>query len=156
MKYLTIDSPVGKLTLESQDGFITNIFFCKEQPLQVKQDLDCDVLKLTAMQLGEYFSGTRLVFDVPIKPRGGEFFQKVWAVMVKDVPFGKTASYGEIAIKVGSPKGARAVGMANNKNPIPIIIPCHRIVGSNGKLTGFRGGLSMKEKLLEIEGLRTG
>lgn len=99
----------------------------------------------------EYFEGKRCDFYFKLEVEGTEFQKKVWEEMAK-IPYGKTMTYGELAVKVGSPKGSRAVGMACNKNKIPIIIPCHRVVGANGKLTGFAGGLHVKEILLKIEG----
>ncbi len=101
-------------------------------------------------QLNEYFRGERKTFDLPLALCGTPFQLKVWEAL-QTIPYGDTRSYKEIAIQVGSPKGCRAVGMANNKNPIPIIIPCHRVVGGNGKLVGYAGGLDKKEYLLEVE-----
>ena len=101
-------------------------------------------------QLNEYFRGERKKFDLPLALCGTPFQLKVWEAL-QTIPYGETRSYKEIAIQVGSPKGCRAVGMANNKNPIPIIIPCHRVVGGNGKLVGYAGGLDKKEYLLEVE-----
>lgn len=105
------------------------------------------VLKKSIIQLEEYFAGTRKDFDIELAPPGTDFQQKIWE-LVKKVPFGKTTSYLDIAKASGSDKNTRAVGLANGKNPIPIIIPCHRIVGSNGKLTGYAGGLERKRWLL--------
>ena len=102
------------------------------------------------MQLLEYFNGERDVFDLALSPKGTEFQNKVWKQLQK-IPFGKTKSYGDIASKINNPKAMRAVGMANRNNPIPIIIPCHRVIGSNGKLTGFAGGLDLKKRLLDFE-----
>ena len=101
-------------------------------------------------ELLEYFEGKRRKFGIPLEVEGTEFQKKVWAEMAK-IPFGETMSYGEIAEKIGCPKGARAVGLACNKNKIPIIIPCHRVVGKNGNLTGFAGGLDVKAQLLKLE-----
>jgi len=101
-------------------------------------------------QLQEYFAGKRKVFDLELAPSGTDFQKKVWQALLK-IPYGKTATYKEIAAAIGHPKAARAVGMACNKNPIAIIIPCHRVVGSNGSLTGYAGGLEMKKRLLELE-----
>lgn len=101
-------------------------------------------------QLDEYFSGIRQEFDLILKPKGTKFQQKVWEALL-NIPYGETKSYKEIAIEVESPKACRAVGTANNKNPIPIIIPCHRVIGSDGRLSGFAGGVNLKEKLLNLE-----
>lgn len=108
------------------------------------------LLKRANKQLQEYFSGKRKIFDLPLAPSGTEFQQKVWSSLQK-IPYGKTNSYKEIAESIGNIKAARAVGMANNKNPILILIPCHRVIGANGKLVGYAGGLEVKEKLLKIE-----
>lgn len=104
-------------------------------------------------ELEEYFAGVRKSFSVPIKPAGTDFQKKVWAAL-RDIPYGETASYGEIAKRIGNPKACRAVGMANNRNPIAIIIPCHRVIGAGGALTGYAGGLDKKEFLLKLEAQR--
>ena len=105
----------------------------------------------TFRQIAEYFKGKRQQFDLPLKPEGTDFQKKVWQQLAK-IPYGQTRTYGDIARRAGSPKGARAVGMGCNRNPIGVIIPCHRVVGTNGQLTGFAGGLPMKESLLKHEG----
>ena len=105
---------------------------------------------LAAKQLGEYFTGARKSFDLPLAPRGTDFQKAVWKAL-QDIPYGETRSYKQIAETIKSPKACRAVGMANNKNPIWIIIPCHRVIGADGSLTGYGGGLDMKEKLLKLE-----
>lgn len=151
MKYLTTNTPIGKLTIAEDNGYITHIFLNGEEPINNHSSETTPLLKKAETQLGEYFKGQRTIFDLPIKPNGGPFFQKVWQTMIDKVPFGTTTSYSQIAELVNSPKACRAIGMANNRNPIPIIIPCHRIVGKNGNLTGFRGGLDMKTKLLKLE-----
>lgn len=145
-----MESPIGKLTIEADGEWITAIYFQGEQPSTVGEKKTAVLLKCSA-QLQEYFDGKRQVFDIPLRPRGSEFFRQVWAKMASVVPFGTTVSYSELAALAGRPKAARAVGMANRNNPIPILIPCHRVVGKNGKLTGFRGGLDIKEKLLLLE-----
>lgn len=108
--------------------------------------------ELAAKQLDEYFQGNRKVFQLPLDLQGTEFCKKVWASLL-EIPYGETRSYQEIAITVGNPKGMRAVGMANHKNPIMIIVPCHRVIGKDGSLTGYAGGLDIKKKLLNIEGV---
>ena len=105
---------------------------------------------LAAAQLTEYFSGARREFDLPLDPQGTDFQKSVWKAL-QDIPYGKTKSYKQIAEAIKNPKACRAVGMANNKNPIWIIIPCHRVIGADGSLTGYGGGLGMKEKLLKLE-----
>ena len=152
MQYKTIETPIGRLTIESCGEFVTRILFECEAPVDVTQG-DSPVLTLAAEQLNEYFCGARKVFTVPIKPTGGPFITRVWEIMAGDILFGTVTTYGEVASLAGNAKASRAVGMANNRNPIPIIIPCHRVLGKNGKLTGFRWGLEVKEKLLELEGI---
>ncbi|MDR1197965.1 MAG: methylated-DNA--[protein]-cysteine S-methyltransferase [Prevotellaceae bacterium] len=108
------------------------------------------VIKKAAMQLCEYFAGKRRSFDFPINPKGSEFQKLVWAAL-QNIPYGKLCTYKQIAEEIGNAKASRAVGMANNKNPLPIVVPCHRVIGSNGKLTGYAYGLDMKEYLINIE-----
>jgi len=131
---------------------VTAIFFDGEGP-QNMQETQSPILLMAATQLKEYFDGDRKTFDVPISPAGGPFHKKVWRIMIDEIKYGQVTSYSELAQMAGNPKAARAVGMANNRNPIPIIIPCHRVLGKSGKLTGFRAGLSIKEKLLTLEGI---
>ena len=104
----------------------------------------------TAAELAAYFAGARRVFTVPLDPAGTPFQRRVWEAL-RSIPYGKTASYGAIAAQIGNPRAARAVGMANHCNPIPILIPCHRVVGAGGELTGYAGGLEIKRRLLELE-----
>ena len=108
------------------------------------------LLKEAARQLEGYFSGDLRDFSLPLHPEGTAFMKQVWTILC-GIPYGKTSTYGEIAAKTGSFGAARAVGLANNRNPIPIIIPCHRVIGADGSLTGYRGGLELKKKLLELE-----
>ena len=108
--------------------------------------------RLAPAQLREYFAGTRRTFDLPLAPRGTAFQQRVWAAL-RAIPYGETCTYGELAAAIGSPSASRAVGMANHHNPIPIVIPCHRVIGANGTLTGYAGGLEIKRKLLALEGI---
>lgn len=111
---------------------------------------ETEVIKETYRQLSEYFAGKRDSFDIPIKTQGTDFQEKVWNAL-KQIPYGETRSYKDIAIAIGKPKAMRAVGMANNRNPIMIVIPCHRVIGANGQLIGYGGGLDVKEKLLTLE-----
>lgn len=118
---------------------------------ETDKSMTSDIIELTKKQLQEYLSGERRVFDIPIcSNQGTDFQRKVWAAL-RDIPFGQTRTYGEIAKQIGSPKGARAVGMACNKNPMLIITPCHRVIGATGSLTGFACGLDIKKALLKIE-----
>jgi len=122
----------------------------KEPNGYIKQETP--LIKKAARQFSEYFDGKRKTFDLPLIMRGTAFQKKVWKAL-QNIPYGKTVSYGEIAAKIGNPKACRAVGMANNRNPISIIVPCHRVIGHNGSLTGYGGGLELKQKLLELEKL---
>ncbi len=141
----TILSPVGNLRLESDDSGLTSIQFVGEK---IENTLESSqILTETEIQLNDYFSGNRKTFDIPLNPKGTTFQKEVWDY-VKKITFGKTASYLDISKQMGSITYTRAVGMANGKNPIPIIIPCHRIIGTNGKLTGYAGGLERKKWLL--------
>ena len=143
--FKTMDSPVGVLKLSSDEQNLKSISFDAEF-IEDLMDLP-DILILSQKQLEEYFSGNRQIFDLPINPEGTEFQKSVWE-KVAGVSFGTTKSYVEIAREVKSENSSRAVGMANGKNPLPIIIPCHRIIGHNGKLTGYAGGLERKKWLL--------
>ncbi len=151
--YCYYDSPIGKMLLVGKNGVLEELHFPRETeqlqiPLHWKEDLQA--FEIPLRQLRQYFSGERQEFDLPIRPQGTPFQERVWEELIK-IPYGKTASYGEIAQRINKPKACRAVGMANRKNPIPIIIPCHRVIGKDGSLTGFGGGLSVKQQLLDLE-----
>lgn len=151
----TIWSPVGELTLVADDRGLAAILWENDRPDRVRlgtleEKADHPVLVETERQLGEYFAGERRRFDVPLSFAGTDFQKRVWAALLA-IPFGETRSYGEIAGQLGAPGASRAVGAANGRNPISIIAPCHRVVGSNGKLTGFAGGLEAKAFLLDLE-----
>ncbi|HEY0596595.1 methylated-DNA--[protein]-cysteine S-methyltransferase [Sphingopyxis sp.] len=151
----TIWSPVGELTLVAKDSGLVAILWENDKPDRVRlgavsEKADHPVLVETERQLGEYFAGERRTFDVPLSFSGSDFQRSVWSALLT-IPFGETRSYGEIAHQVGKPSASRAVGAANGRNPISIIAPCHRVVGSTGKLTGFAGGLEAKRFLLELE-----
>ena len=146
--FTTIFSPIGTLAISADGEYLTNLVFGSCVP--DAQEGSSSVLNNAISQLNEYFAGTRKSFDLPLKFDGTEFQKLVWREL-QNIPYGKTISYKELAEKTGNIKACRAVGMANNKNPIPIIIPCHRVVGSNGKLTGYAGGLEVKKFLLELE-----
>ena len=124
----------------------------RQQALEIRQNrsMPSPLQREVDKQMGEYFEGERKEFDLPLRPEGTDFQKKVWNALL-EIPFGETRSYQDIANAVGSPKACRAVGMANHQNPIIIVIPCHRVIGKNGKLVGYGGGLSMKEKLLLLE-----
>ena len=146
MSALNIDSPIGTLGLCAREGHLVRIVF---GGVQATDYID-NVLLETKRQLEEYFAGERREFDVPVDMEGTVFQKKVWRALI-EIPYGEVRSYSEIAEKIGSPKAVRAVGMANHVNPIPVIVPCHRVVGKNGSLTGYAGGLEMKKWLLEME-----
>jgi methylated-DNA-[protein]-cysteine S-methyltransferase len=156
MNYLEMKSPIGLLTLVGTEVALLAVLF-KEQdvgslyPEAVSTNKN-KVLNETEKQLLEYFKGKREEFELPIEFRGTEFQKKVWQALQK-IPYGVTWSYGELAKKIRSPSASRAVGAANGRNSIPIIVPCHRVIGANGNLTGFAGGLKAKEILLKLEGL---
>jgi methylated-DNA-[protein]-cysteine S-methyltransferase len=153
-------SPVGALTLIASDLGLTAILWQDDNPNRVRlpdmqENPAHPVLVETERQLNEYFAGTRTTFTMTLDFVGTEFQKKVWQALVA-IPFGETRSYADIAREIGNPKAVRAVGAANGKNPISIIAPCHRVIGSNGKLTGFAGGLEVKAFLLKIETAKQG
>lgn len=149
-------SPIGRLMLEEEDGALVRVAFKREIPAGIEEQAEelplqaKEVLEKAERQLDEYFAGERKVFNLPLAPKGTEFQKKVWAAL-RDIPYGETRSYGQIAAAVGNPKASRAVGMANHRNPISIIVPCHRVIGADGRLVGFGGGLWIKERLLKLE-----
>lgn len=146
MTRLTMDSPVGRLTISEESNAITEICYGGK-----KYDEAPTPLLLEAKnQLEEYFAGRRKYFDLPLNPQGTDFQKKVWHA-ISEIPYGKTCSYKDIAQRIESPKAFRAVGGANNKNPLPIVIPCHRVIGTGGALVGYGGGLSVKVYLLNLE-----
>ncbi|WP_378954435.1 methylated-DNA--[protein]-cysteine S-methyltransferase [Pelosinus sp. sgz500959] len=141
---------IGKVGIAETEGSITNVYFEKDTlPNNVIEE-ETPLLVEAARQLTEYLMGNLKQFTLPLAPVGTLFMKEVWAQLC-DIPYGQTASYKDVAVKVGNEKASRAVGLANNRNPIPIFIPCHRVIGSNGTLTGYRGGLGVKKILLEIE-----
>ena len=147
-----IDTKIGKLAIEENGRAITDVYIVNEEIEKDDSILlkETDLLKEASKQIKEYFEGNRQNFDLLLEPKGTEFQQKVWNAL-KEIHYGETKSYGEIAKMIGNEKAARAVGMANNKNPIMIIIPCHRVIGANGKLVGFSEGVDIKETLLKLE-----
>ena len=142
---------IGNIAIFCENDFIVSIKFVgKNFDSSNIEFKETKLIKDTYKQLSEYFSGKRKFFTVPLKQNGTDFQNKVWNAL-KKIPYGETRSYKDIAIEIGNPKACRAVGMANNKNKIPIIIPCHRVIGINNKLVGYAGGLHIKMKLLELE-----
>lgn len=151
----SIDSPIGKLKLVASDRGLVAILWANENPRRVRLAPDADaprhaILQKTESQLAEYFTGKRQQFDLPLDPRGTPFQRSVWDAL-RAIPYGETRTYGQLARQLGNPSATRAVGAANGRNPIAIIVPCHRVVGSTGKLTGFAGGLQAKSFLLDLE-----
>jgi methylated-DNA-[protein]-cysteine S-methyltransferase len=146
------DTAIGQIGIAGLDGRITHLFLPNDSFPRDFLVCETPLLKTAAAQLQSYLQGELSVFSLPLAPAGTPFMQQVWACISK-IPYGRTASYHEIADLVGSPRAARAVGLANHRNPIPIFIPCHRVVGANGSLTGYRGGLELKRRLLAIEGI---
>jgi len=144
------DTPVGKLTIADNSKSIVRI------SLALPDDSDQYKLKETPLiakakkELDEYFSGKRFEFSLPLEPQGTNYLKNVWKILC-DIPYGETRSYGDIAMISGKPSAGRAVGMATNRNPILIVIPCHRVIGNNGKLIGYAYGLGIKQKLLDLE-----
>ena len=157
MYYCYFDTPIGELLLAGEGGALSMIGFPKGS---MRREPEADwifnetQLADVSRQLCEYFSGERREFDLPLKLSGTEFQVSVLEAL-QDIPYGETTSYGEIAKRIGRPKAVRAVGAANGRNPIPIIVPCHRVIGSTGDLTGFGGGLDTKEALLRLEAEHT-
>lgn len=143
-------TPGGEIGVSEENEKIIEIFFADVENSFQEQGEETPVLQKAAKQLLEYFDGQRKEFDLPLKIAGTDFQKRVWQELQK-IPYGETCSYKDIAIAVDSPKGFRAVGMANHENRIPIIIPCHRVIGANGKMVGFASGIGYKEKLLNLE-----
>jgi methylated-DNA-[protein]-cysteine S-methyltransferase len=153
--YKKIDSPVGELKLVASDKGVAAILWENDNPDRVPLgplmvESENPILRETERQLGAYFAGKLKTFTVPLDFKGTAFQRRVWEALLT-IPFGETRSYGEIARQIGNPSASRAVGAANGKNPISIIAPCHRVIGSTGELTGFAGGLEAKERLLGLE-----
>jgi methylated-DNA-[protein]-cysteine S-methyltransferase len=151
--YTQLDSPVGTLLLTLENEHLTNIcMFNQKRTITVQTDWveSGRHFRTIARQLEEYFRGKRRAFEIPMSPQGTDFQMSVWQELLK-IPYGETATYGDIAKRIGNPKAVRAVGLANGRNPLPIVIPCHRVIGANGQLTGFGGGLENKALLLKIE-----
>jgi len=153
MNYHFLDTPIGTLRLVSNGNGLTNIEFPGQHGAVDEQDNQAidSVLAACSEQLSEYFDGVRSHFRLPLNPDGTAFQHTVWSALA-EIPYGELRSYKDIAITIGKPKAVRAVGAANGRNPLPIVVPCHRVIGSNGSLTGFAGGLPAKTRLLTLEG----
>ncbi|MGB3258573.1 MAG: methylated-DNA--[protein]-cysteine S-methyltransferase [Ornithinimicrobium sp.] len=155
-----MDSPLSTLSLVAEGGALVGVYFEQHRHApqrsafgrEVSEDeVEAhDVLGATRRQLDEYFAGRRRDFDLSFAAEGSDFQQRVWSAL-RDIPYGQTASYGQLAARIGAPKAARAVGLANGRNPLSIVVPCHRVIGSTGALTGYGGGAAHKQALLDLE-----
>lgn len=148
--YYVYQTPIGELTVAEKDCQLAGIYFNQEMLAQLGEKKETEFLADVKQQLDEYFLSKRRNFDLPLMLKGTEFQKKVWKQLLC-IPYGSTTTYGEIAKELGNEKAARAVGLANHKNPIAIVVPCHRVIGKNGNLVGYAGGVDIKEKLLKIE-----
>lgn len=149
MQTAIIDSPIGKLEINGDNSGLVSILFLDSEEIAVSKTIPSE-LKEAVAQLKQYFKGERKEFNLILSPNGTDFQKRVWKELQK-IPYGKTVSYQQIANQLGNPKVIRAAASANGKNPIPIIIPCHRVIGSDGSLTGYAGGLHRKKLLLDLE-----
>ncbi|HEX7187332.1 MAG TPA: methylated-DNA--[protein]-cysteine S-methyltransferase [Actinomycetes bacterium] len=145
----TVDSPVGQLLLTSDGESLTRLLFAAAPDPDWSTE-PCAVLDRAVAQLAEYFAGERTDFDLPLEPAGTPFQLTVWQAL-RDIPYAETINYGQLALRVGNAKASRAVGLANGRNPISIVVPCHRVIGADGSLTGYGGGLDRKRTLLDLE-----
>ena len=150
---IDLESPIGRLRIECNEQALLAIHF--DPPGRVdtsSQTAAAAIARQAAAQLEEYFTGRRRTFDLPLALRGTRFQQRVWQAL-GEIPFGSTWSYGDLARRIGSPGAARAVGAANGSNPLPVVVPCHRVIGADGQLTGYGGGIERKQWLLRHEGV---
>lgn len=147
-----LDTPVGPVTVTATERAVTAVRFGAAEPAVGQAGDLPPMLRQAVEELREYFAGERREFTLPLAPAGTPFQQQVWAAL-REIPYGATCSYGRIAGRIGRPKACRAVGMANNRNPIAIVVPCHRVVGASGALVGYAAGLEVKEKLLALESM---
>jgi methylated-DNA-[protein]-cysteine S-methyltransferase len=154
--HVVIDSPIGPLTLVAADGWITGLYMDAqrhrpaEEVVGIAGDPTAEPFASAADQLARYFAGQLTEFDLPLAPAGTQFQRAVWGAL-QQIPYGKTWSYGQLASKIGNPAAVRAVGLANGRNPIALVVPCHRVIGADGSLTGYGGGLDRKRFLLDLE-----
>ncbi|TDD61837.1 methylated-DNA--[protein]-cysteine S-methyltransferase [Actinomadura darangshiensis] len=154
--HVVIESPVGSLTLVASDGALSGLYMDMqrhrppEETFGLPGDPDSEPFATVAAQLTAYFAGELTDFDLPLNLNGTPFQQSVWAAL-QEIPYGETVTYGELAVELGKPSASRAVGLANGRNPVGVIVPCHRVVGSTGSLTGYGGGLDRKRYLLDFE-----
>jgi methylated-DNA-[protein]-cysteine S-methyltransferase len=158
VKYTYLDSPLGDMLVTRDEGGITGLDLPRSRyPRRVSEDWERDDAAFDdiRVQLREYFAGERQDFDLPLNAGGSRFQSLVWDALIR-IPYGETTSYGKVAVSIGHPDGPRAVGLANGQNPIPIIVPCHRVIGADGSLTGYGGGLDAKRWLLDHEAKNAG
>lgn len=153
--YIYTDLPIGPIGIGEVNGALCHLVFSEQEKISewATQEYEIEetpVIRKVKEQLDAYFRGESAFFDVPLMLNGTVFQKKVWAALA-EIPYGETRTYKQISEKIGCPKGSRAVGLANNKNPISIIVPCHRVIGSNGKMVGYGGGIKIKEQLLALE-----
>lgn len=149
MDLLPVDTPLGAMAVAEEGGAVTRLYL-PQSPAPRIAPRETPLLAEARAQLLAYLTGRLRIFDLPLAPAGTPFQKEVWESL-RDIPYGETRTYGQIASSIGRPKAVRAVGQANHRNPIPILIPCHRVVGSDGALTGYGGGLDLKERLLNLE-----
>jgi methylated-DNA-[protein]-cysteine S-methyltransferase len=157
ISYCFVESPIGRLLLHTDGDALTGLYMdVPRRPVRGiehwTQDPEAGPLQAAALQLAQYFAGERRHFDLPLRLEGTDFQQRVWRVLT-EIPYGVTWSYGELAKRIDNPNASRAVGLANGRNPISILVPCHRVIGADGSLTGYGGGLERKRWLLAHEGL---
>lgn len=151
MNVLNIHTPIGELQLISDGQYLVKIAFPGQHEEKAKDSAEDPTLRLATEQLTEFFDGNRRQFDLPLAPAGTPFQHDVWAQLAQ-IPYGEVRCYRDIAVALGKPTAMRAVGAANGRNPLPIVVPCHRVIGADGSLTGFAGGLECKRQLLLLEG----
>lgn len=149
MDLIFFDTPYGRMGLAEEGGAIVRLYLPNEDAPRAAEG-ETPLLAEGKRQLAEYFAGARRAFDLPLHAEGTVFRQKTWRALT-DIPYGATITYAQLAAQVGNPKAVRAVGQANHHNPIPILIPCHRVVGADGSLTGYGGGVELKKQLLDLE-----
>lgn len=151
-RFIWQEAPLGALTLSECNGFLTGITW---DARELTHPADTPLLREAIRQLAAYFKGELKRFELPLAPTGTPFQQQVWRAL-QEIPYGETATYSDIARRIGRPQAVRAVGMANHRNPIAIVVPCHRVIGKNGHLTGYAGGLAVKSRLLQTEAAFSG
>lgn len=144
------DTDIGKIGITEKNGKITNLYFSDDKWPKDSEMRETPILQEAAQQLKNYLAGKLTTFSLPLEADGTTFMKQVWASLC-EIPYGTTSTYKNVAEKIGKTNAARAVGLANNRNPIPIFIPCHRVIGTNGSLVGYRGGIELKNKLIQME-----